>query len=190
VRGLYATDDGPVELAAGACVWDSVDMPNALHDGLLDAVLESWDRNNAIMVNLLRALPPGGLDARACASSPTVAQQFMHFIHERLISVFEEAPEFAREVPQDEWTVERDPDRIAAMLTDSAVAVRDAVRARVLAGRDMDLHYSHPILMLQLLLWHEGYHHGQIKLALKLSGRPISDDDAGPATWDVWRRKN
>ena len=53
-----------------------------------------------------------------------------------------------------------------------------------------DLNYSHPILMLQLLLWHEGYHHGQIKLALKLSGLPISDDDAGPATWDVWRRRN
>lgn len=55
--------------------------------------------------------------------------------------------------------------------------------------RDMDLHYDHPILLLQLLLWHEGYHHGQIKVALKVAGYPISDDEAGPLTWDVWRRK-
>ena len=53
----------------------------------------------------------------------------------------------------------------------------------------MDLNYDHPILMLQLMLWHEGYHHGQIKLALKVAGHPIRDDQAGPLTWDVWRGK-
>jgi hypothetical protein len=30
----------------------------------------------------------------------------------------------------------------------------------------MNLHYDHPILLLQHMLWHEGYHHGQMKLAL------------------------
>jgi uncharacterized damage-inducible protein DinB len=164
-------------------------MPAATNDSVLEALLDSWDRNNAIMLNLLRALPEGGLEARATGTSPSVAQQFSHFIHERLISVFEEAPELARVVPEEEWRVERDRDRLAAMLSDSAKAVRDAVKGRVLAGRDLDLHYDHPVLMLQLLLWHEAYHHGQIKLALKLSGRPIPDDDAGPITWDVWRRK-
>jgi uncharacterized damage-inducible protein DinB len=36
------------------------------------------------------------------------------------------------------------------------------------------------------MIWHEGYHHGQIKLALKIAGHPLSDDDAGPGTWHVW----
>ena len=53
----------------------------------------------------------------------------------------------------------------------------------------MDLHYDHPILLLQHMLWHEGYHHGQIKLALKVAGRPVTDEEAGPVTWDVWMRK-
>jgi hypothetical protein len=75
------------------------------------------------------------------------------------------------------------------MPNDSARAVRDAVRGRVLAGRDMDLNYDHPLLLLQLLLWHEGDHHGQIKLALKLAGRPIGGHQAGPLTWDVWRNE-
>jgi uncharacterized damage-inducible protein DinB len=166
-----------------------VDMPGAPDQPLLEALLDSWDRNNAIMLSLLGAVPEGGLEAKALASSPSVAQQFMHIHHERLVSVSEEAPEFAREVPKEEWGVEHDRDRIAQMLKDSATAVRDAVKGRVLAGRDLDLNYDHPILLLQLLLWHEGYHHGQIKLALKLAGRPISDDEAGPLTWDVWRGK-
>jgi uncharacterized damage-inducible protein DinB len=166
-----------------------MNMPNTPDRHLLEALLDSWERNNTIMLNLLRAVPEGGLEARATDTSPSVAQQFMHIHHERLISVFEEAPEYARDVPKEEWMVERDRDRIAQMLTDSATAVRDAVRGRVLAGRDMDLNYDHPILMLQLLLWHEGYHHGQIKLALKIARRPISDAAAGPLTWDVWRSK-
>ena len=156
---------------------------------MLEALLDSWDRNNAIMLSLLRALPQGGLDVKATDSSPSVAQQFTHIHHERLVSVFEEAPEYATRVPEEEWMVERDRDRIAQMLNESATAVRQAVRGRVLARRSLDLNYDHPILMLQLMLWHEGYHHGQIKLALKLAGHPISDDEAGPFTWDVWRSR-
>ena len=163
--------------------------PETPDQPLLEVLLDSWDRNNLIMINLLRALPEGGLEVKAIESSPSIAQQFMHIHHERLVSVFEEAREFATTVPGEEWMIERDRDRIAQMLNESAKVVRDAVRARVLEGRDMDLHYDHPILLLQLLLWHEGYHHGQIKLALKAAGHPLGDREAGSFTWDVWRRR-
>jgi hypothetical protein len=108
-------------------------------------------------------------------------------ILKRGVSVFENAPEFAEGVPEEEWVVELDPDRIARMLDDSARRVRDAVKSRVESGRDLDLDYDHPILLIQLLIFHEAYHHGQIKLALKAAGRPAPDDEAGPITWDVWR---
>jgi hypothetical protein len=39
------------------------------------------------------------------------------------------------------------------------------------------------------MLWHEGYHHGQIKLALKAAGCPLADDVVGPVTWRVWMDK-
>jgi uncharacterized damage-inducible protein DinB len=93
-------------------------------------------------------------------------------------------------VPEHEWAGERDPTRIAEMLSESAAAVREAVRRRVEAGRGMDLHYDHPILLLQHMLWHEGYHHGQMKLALKAAGNPMSDEVAGPITWGVWIDKS
>jgi uncharacterized damage-inducible protein DinB len=164
-------------------------MSAAQDQRVLDALLDSWDRNNSILLNLLQALPDGGLEARAMAGSPSVSEMFTHMFHERLVSVFEDAPEFAGIVPEQEWVAERDPNRIAQMLQESASVVRDAVKGRVETGRDMDLHFDHPVLLLQLLIFHEAYHHGQIKLALKAAGCPITDDEAGPLTWDVWRLK-
>jgi uncharacterized damage-inducible protein DinB len=146
---------------------------------LLDALLDSWDRNNTILLNLLHALPEGGLEARPMGGSPSIAELFTHIHFVRLVFVFEDAPEFARNLPEKEWVVEHDTGRITQMLNDSATAVRDAVKSRVEAGRNMDLHYDHPILLLQHMLWHEGYHHGQMKLALKVAGRPMSDKKQG-----------
>ena len=160
------------------------------HDrSLLEALLDSWDRNNTILVNLLSLVPEGGLDAKATEGSPSVAALFGHIHYVRLVLVLEDAPEFAREVPQEEWAVEHDPRRLTQMLNDSAKAVRDAVKSKVESGGEMKPHYDHPILLLQHMLWHEGYHHGQIKLALKLAGRPIHDEQAGPLTWRIWMRK-
>ena len=164
-----------------------MDMSDA--PDLLEALLDSWDRNNTILVNLLHALPEGGLEAKAMEGSPSIAELFTHIHYVRLIFVFEDAPEFARDLPNEEWVIERDAARIAEMLNDSAKAVRKAVKSRVEAGQDMNLHYDHPILLLQHMLWHEGYHHGQMKLALKVAGRPLSDEQAGPVTWGVWMRK-
>jgi len=166
-----------------------MNMSDIQDQRLLEALLDSWDRNNAVLINLLRALPEGGLEARAMEGSPSVSEMFTHIHHERMVSVFENAPEFAGNVPEEEWADERDPDRITQMLDDSANRVRDAVKSRVETGRDMDLDFNHPILLLQFLIFHEGYHHGQIKLALKVAGRPVTDDEAGPVTWDVWRLK-
>jgi len=164
-------------------------MSYAPDQKLLEVLLDSWERNNTILLNLLRALAERGLEARAMEGSPSVAELFTHIHYVRLAFVFEDAPEFARELPTEEWVAESDPDRIAQMLNDSARAVRDAVKSRLETGRDMNLHYDHPILLLQHMLWHEGYHHGQIKLALKLAGRSITDEEAGPITWGVWMRK-
>ncbi len=114
-------------------------MPNTPNEPLLDALLDSWVRINAILVNLLLAITPEALTIRAMGSSPSVSQLFTHM--------------------------------------------------HLAAGRGMDMHYDHPILFLQHMIWHEGYHHGQIKLALKLADQPLNDDEMGPLTWGVWMRK-
>ena len=163
-------------------------MSDALDTPLLEALLDSWDRNNTILLNLLRAIPDGGMDARVLPDSPSVAEMLTHIHYVRLVFVFEDAPEFSAGSPEGE-SAERDPDRIAQMLEGSAVTVRDAVKGRIEAGQHMNRHYDHPILMLQHMVWHEGYHHGQIKLALKVAGRPLADKQVGRGTWGIWMRK-
>ena len=167
-------------------------------ENLLGAVLDAWDRGTTILTRLLRALPPGGLEARVLPGSPTVAAQFTHVRDVRLFFVSQTAPDVAGVPPDlfrsegDGWTAERDADRVAALLADSARAVREAVRRRVAAGealRGAHVAYDHPVLLLQHLLWHEGYHVGQIMLALKAAGRPLSDGEAEAALWGVWRRE-
>lgn len=104
-------------------------MSDASGASLLDALLDSWDRNNTILTNLVRALPKGGLDARAMENSPSVAQMLTHIHYVRMVFVSEDAPEFApgfvEPGPEGEWAVEHDRERLVQMLNESAKTVRD-----------------------------------------------------------------
>src|SRR5262245_57770771 len=144
----------------------SAKMTNELESRLLDAVLDSWDRSNRALLNLLGLTPIHGLDARIREGSPTVSQMLSHMHHERMVSVFENAPEYAGQVPAEEWAHERDANRISEMLQESAQRVRDAVAGRIKANRTLDRDFAHPIQLIQFLIFHDGYHHGQIKSAL------------------------
>ncbi|WP_425147999.1 DinB family protein [Deinococcus sp.] len=176
----------------------SVSINTELHlsedQSLLIALLDCWDRNNTILLGLLVALPEGGLAARALAGSPTVAELLTHLRFVRVCTVYENDAETAETHPEltltddQEWVAEQDPEQIRQALNDSALVVRDAVERWVDAGRRHVGTYQHPVLLLQHLLWHEAYHTGQIKLALKAAGLPMTDAEAGPVTWDVWRR--
>jgi hypothetical protein len=53
-------------------------MSDAPDQHLLEALLDSWDRNNTILLNLLRALPEGGLEARAMEGSCDLSRRCAH----------------------------------------------------------------------------------------------------------------
>ena len=169
----------------------STNAPDTLSDRhLLEALLDSWDRNNQILVNLLRSIPEDRLKIRATDGGPSIAELFNHIHYVRLVFVAEDAPEFAEPLPDEEWQAETNPSRIATLLNQSAGSILKAVRSRLESARQMDIHYDHPILMLQHMIWHEGYHHGQIKLALKIAGHSLSDKEIGPLTWGVWMNRS
>ena len=84
---------------------------------LLESLLDSWDRNNTILLNLLRILPESGLEIRAMEGSPSVGEMFMHIHYVRLVFISEDASEFANNLPEGEWKTERDLGRMTAMLT-------------------------------------------------------------------------
>jgi len=163
-------------------------MPEPSSQNLLAALLDSWDRNNTILTNLLRTLPDGAITLKPIEGSPSVGELFSHIHYVRMVFISEDAPEYARPIP-DEWVQVQDRDRMVEMLDESAKAVHDAVQGRLQAGRQMETHYDHPTLLLQHMIWHEGYHHGQIKLTLKLAGVPLANKEIGPLTWRVWMNK-
>ena len=164
-------------------------MATAGVDDLLPVLLDSWERNNRIVVSLLRAVPEGGFEARAMPGSKSVMEMFTHMLYVRLIFIEEDAPDLAVEPEPRKWLRETDPALITAGLESSGRKVRDVVEDRVRSGRAMQRHYDHPLLFLQHMIWHEGYHHGQIKLALKMSGYELDDEALGPLTWGVWMKK-
>ena len=157
---------------------------------LLEPLLDSWDRNNTILLNLLRAMPVDMLDAKAMEGGKSFAEMFTHMHGTRLYFVSQCAPDLPVTRPENGSLHTRDPHRIEQLLNESSLAVRNAVRTRVERGKQMEVLYDHPILMLQHLIWHEGYHHGQIKLALKLAGHALDDEEIGPVTWDLWMDKH
>jgi uncharacterized damage-inducible protein DinB len=165
-------------------------MPSENDATLLNLLLDSWDRNNCILVNLLRALPSGALEHRALPNGPTVSELFTHMHFVRLVFLSEAVPDLAIGVPESEWVKELDVNRLAEQLDRSAAAVRNAVRTLISSGRQTNVHYDHPLLFLQHMIWHEGYHHGQIKLALKAGGQAFDGEVIGPITWDLWMEKH
>jgi uncharacterized damage-inducible protein DinB len=173
-------------------------MSKVADASVLEALLDSWKRSNTILLNLLQALPEGGLEAKAMEGSPSVAGMFSHMHQTRLFWLSKTAPEFAQDLTPlfrkdgDDRLAERDPGRIAQALEDSAKAIGQAVRNRLETGQPMkgqNVSYDHPVLLLQHMLWHEGYHFGQIKLALKAMGYVMSEEEEEQAIWGLWRHE-
>ena len=171
-------------------------MTKTADESVLEALLDSYQRGNTILLNLLHALPEGGMDAKAMEGSPNVAYLFAHIHETRYFWLSKTAPEFAEKLPDlfhqegEENIPERDPQHIEEALKVSAKAVCDAVQTRVESGqatKGQNVSYNHPVLFLQHMLWHEGYHFGQMKLALKAAGHTWSDEEEEKIVWSLWR---
>ena len=163
---------------------------------LLEAILDAWNRSNTILTNLLEALPEGGLEASPMVGSMPIAAQFAHIQNTRLFWLKQVAPEFGINVTQlfrndgEDWIAERNPKRISQALNEGAKAIGDAVKGRLETNQPMKgehATYDHPVLLLAHMLWHEGYHVGQIKLALKAMGYVMSDEVEEKTIWRLWR---
>ncbi len=166
-------------------------------EDLLTALLDSWARNNAMLLGFLRDLPDGGLEWCALESSWPIAVQLMHVHHTRQFYVAQAVPALGEGLPalytqrEGEWIASRDFEQIHDALQASAEAVSAAVQRGVtenLVFRGSEISYDHPVLLLQHMLWHEGYHVGQMMLARKAVGQPMSDGDAARLLWSHWQR--
>ncbi len=157
------------------------------------ALLESWARQCRIVSNLTTLLTPELLLAKPDNDGWTVAFHLAHvhsvrrYWHMKAAGL--EAPVGASlyTVDGEDWIPSLDLDEVRTRLAESEALVRDWVADKLAAGAQTVGNYDHPVLYLQHMVWHEGWHVGLIVLALRLAGHEPSDEWESANVWDQWR---
>jgi uncharacterized damage-inducible protein DinB len=92
-----------------------------------------------------------------------------------------------------EGTPLADLNAIRTCLEASGKAVRDAVEEGLEKGGPMageHVVYDNPVLLMQHMVWHDGWHVGLIFLALRLNGQEPPEEWEEPNVWGLWRTES
>lgn len=137
-------------------------------------LLETWDIHDRIHHYLLAELSPDQLAAQAAGGKGrTVGEHFAHVHNVRRMWLSAARPELADAVAKLEKDVCGDRAALAAALVTSAAAIRELLATALGEGRVKGFK-PHPAAFLGYLIAHESHHRGQIVLALKQAGLPIT----------------
>lgn len=157
-----------------------------------EALLESWRRQARCVRNLLAAFDGDALEVCPGPESMTAAEHFGHMHQTRLHWLQQAMGGEPHGVPglwmkvNDVWHCSTDLEEIAAALDASAKAVEDFMGARLAAGASIG-QYEHPVLFMQHLVWHDGWHSGLLWLALRIAGREPEEEWEEANLWTLWR---
>ena len=163
-----------------------------------EALLDSWNRQARIIDNLAGLVTPELLEAKADPNGWTIAFHFAH-IHSTRRSWHMNAAGLEAPVGPSLYTVMGDGERmedyvpshdvaeIRLRLSESAALVHDWTAEQIALGTQQAGNYDHPVLYMQHMLWHEGWHAGIIVLALRLAGIEPTDEEECAMIWDLWR---
>lgn len=160
--------------------------------GMIEEILDSWDRQASMVGSVAELVTEGNRGQRPNEASMPLDQQLCH-IHEvrywwlgavskehqaRLGDVFVETE--GQQVPNS------DLNEIRSQLAISAKAVRDAAEVGLKQGGKFGP-YDNALLFVQHMVWHEGYHVGQIYSALMPAGLAPDEMWEEKHIWELWR---
>lgn len=101
------------------------------------------------------------------------------------------AAPLGRSYADDQGTPIADLEAIKTFLKESGEAVRETVRQGIESGgaplEGEHARYDNPVLLLQHMIWHDGWHVGLIFLALRLNGQEPPEEWEEPNVWGQWR---
>lgn len=158
------------------------------------ALLDSWDRQCEIVKAVASLVTTENRHFRPADDGLRLDEQLAHIHGTRRFWLSQLAPNEAAALPSsrqdDEGTPLEDLDALRACLGASAAAVRDLVELSLdqsgpLAGGAAT--YDHPVLFLQHMVWHEGWHVGQIMTALRVNGQEPTEEWEETHLWGGWR---
>jgi uncharacterized damage-inducible protein DinB len=160
---------------------------------IADALLDSWDRQTQILKNLTNAIDETTRHAKPAEQSWSIDEHLAH-VHETrywwLSTISKERAKALGDtfVQQgDKYVPIEDLDEIRRQLDVSAKAVRDTLEEAFTSGATKLGPYDHPVLFLQHMVWHEGWHVGLIRLGLVNAGKEPTDEWEEKNIWELWR---
>ena len=156
---------------------------------IYSALVESWLRQCSIIDGLASRLDPALMAVRPSEDGWSLGEHLRHLNRSRRYwlgitcgkSWQELEEEFAR-------TADANPslDEIRADLASSRDDLAEWFRQN-LGSEGAAGPYDHPVLFLQHMVWHEGWHAGLIMLGLRLAGHEPPEEWEDPNVWGKWR---
>ena len=156
-----------------------------------EALLDSWDRQCRIVNAVAARIDESNRHLKPSEDGWPLDRQLAHIHNVRHSFLSNVAPTVAESVGKsfvDGWqTPIQDLARIKELLLESGVAVREVVREALQNDVGQIGWYDNPILFLQHMVWHEGWHVGLIFLALRLAGQEPPEEWEETHVWGEWR---
>ncbi|MBS1718898.1 MAG: DinB family protein [Armatimonadetes bacterium] len=158
---------------------------------LTDALLDSWDRQCRILTAVASRITPENQGAKPSDDGWDLLTQLAHIHKVRWEFLRNVAPDLAEGIDDgyaggwEEPVV--DLETAKSNLDKTAAAVREAVRRGLENGIEQFGWYDNPVLFLQHMIWHEGWHVGLIFLALRRAGQEPPQEWEEEKVWSEWR---
>lgn len=160
-----------------------------------EALLLSWQRQSQCLRNLMTLMTPELMDAKASEEGWSIAFHLCH-IHEvrcdwlgNVVGTPNAGIDSLYYQVDGKWAWSKDITEIGRLLDVSEKAVAEWVSANLELGGPVG-NYEHPVMYLQHMIWHEGYHFGLLVLALRLAGVDPTDEWEENNVWSNWRESD
>lgn len=160
---------------------------------LTQLLLDSWSRNCKILDSVCTLLTEENKSLRPSPSSWTLDRQLAHVHNTRTYFLSQIAPEFVTDFDEIADDSDLPLSELKMALDSSGKAVGAALASGLAAGGPMQggyVTYENPVLFVQHMIWHEGWHAGQIFLALRENGQEPTEDWEEANVWGVWRTES
>ena len=162
------------------------------------ALLDSWDRQCRIVNAVATLIDEKNRHALPSEDGWALDKQLAHIHNTRKFWLKMVAPTHAeplgKSYADDQGTPIADVDAIKRYLQESGKAIRAAVEEGLKKGlepmKGPNATYDNPVLLLQHMIWHEGWHVGLIFLALRLNGQEPQEEWEEPNVWGQWRTES
>ena len=156
-----------------------------------EALLDSWDRQCRIVDAVMTKIDDSNKHIKPSEDGWALDKQLAHMHNTRKFFLKNVAPEIAAPLGKsyidDEGTPVQNLEELKAMVRASGTAVRKATEELIKKGIVQAGFYDNPILFLQHMVWHEGWHVGLIFLALRLNGQEPEEEWEEEKVWGEWR---